>query len=75
MFIHSVNLDAWRLFGTIKGRRQCPTNNTALLEDRYPTMQLTMYRISRRHEYRTSVGKSVKINQSEGIPESHIPER
>ena len=48
---------------------------SSLLEDRFPTMQLTMYRISRRHEYRTSVGKSVKINQSEGIPESHIPER
>ena len=48
---------------------------SSLLEDRFPTMQLTMYRISRRHEYRTSVGKSVKIDQSEGIPESHILER
>ena len=75
MFIHSVNLEALRLFGTTKGRRKCPTNNTALLEDRFPTMQLTMYRISRRHEYRTSVGKSVKIDQSDCIPESHILER
>ena len=32
MFIHYVNLDAWRLFGTIKGRRKCPTNNTAFKE-------------------------------------------